>query len=51
MQHTVDDVIIINHGKLIVAGPIAEVTRDPNNPSGPSLSLEDAFLRLIGASK
>lgn len=51
MQHTVDDVIIINHGKLIVSGPIAEVTRDPNNPSGPSLSLEDAFLRLIGASK
>jgi ABC-2 type transport system ATP-binding protein len=43
MQHTVDDVVIINHGKLIAAGTIGEVTQ--------GASLEDAFLRLIGAGK
>lgn len=43
MQHTVDDVIIINHGKLIAAGPIAEVTRGQ--------TLEEAFMRLIGVAK
>ena len=43
MQHTVDDVIIINHGKLIAAGPIAEVTQGQ--------TLEEAFMRLIGVAK
>jgi len=47
MQHTVDDVIIINHGKLIVEGNIADITK-PANPGEPALSLEEAFLRLIG---
>jgi ABC-2 type transport system ATP-binding protein len=51
MQHTVDDVIIINHGKLIAAGPIGDVTRNPADPSGAAQSLEDAFMRLIGVSK
>jgi len=41
MQHTVDDVIIINHGTLVATGPISEVTGGQ--------SLEEAFLRLIGA--
>lgn len=38
MQNTVDDVIIINHGKLIASGSMKEVIGDG--------SLEDAFLRL-----
>ena len=42
MQHTVDDVIIINHGKLVTKGSIAEVTRGK--------SLEEAFLALVGAA-
>lgn len=43
MQHTVDDVIIINRGKLIAAGPIGEVTQGQ--------TLEEAFMRLIGVAK
>lgn len=43
MQHTVDDVIIINRGKLIAAGPIGEVTQGQ--------TLEEAFMRLIGVGK
>ncbi|MEN9713752.1 MAG: hypothetical protein RLZZ164_416 [Actinomycetota bacterium] len=42
MQHTVDDVIIINHGKLVTKGSIAEVTGGK--------SLEEAFLALVGAA-
>ena len=42
MQHTVDDVIIINHGKLVAKGSIAEVTKGK--------SLEEAFLQLVGAA-
>ena len=38
MQNTVDDVIIINHGKLIASGPIREVIGNG--------TLEEAFLRL-----
>ena len=40
MQHTVDDVLIINKGKLIAAGTKEQVM-------GPD-SLEDAFLKLTG---
>jgi len=43
MQHTVDDVIIINRGKLIASGEIGAVCGGQ--------SLEEAFLRLIGVSK
>ncbi len=43
MQHTVDDVLIINQGKLIADGPIAQVTQ--------GRSLEDTFLSLVGAGK
>jgi ABC-2 type transport system ATP-binding protein len=43
MQHTVDDVIIINRGKLIASGPIGEVTQGQ--------SLEEAFMRLLGVNK
>lgn len=43
MQHTVDDVLIINQGKLIADGPIAEITQ--------GRSLEDTFLTLVGAGK
>jgi ABC-type multidrug transport system ATPase subunit len=39
MQHTVDDVIIINDGKLIAEGPIKTVAKGK--------SLEDAFLKLV----
>ncbi len=42
MQHTVDDVLIINKGKLIAAGTKEQVM-------GPN-SLEDAFLKLTGGS-
>jgi len=42
LQHTVDDVIIINNGKLIVAGNAKEIMNGE--------SLEDAFLKLIGVS-
>lgn len=42
MQHTVDDVIIINHGKLVAKGTIQEVTKGK--------SLEDAFMSLVGAA-
>jgi ABC-2 type transport system ATP-binding protein len=38
MQNTVDDVLVINKGKLIAQGTIAEVTN--------GLSLEEAFLNL-----
>lgn len=40
MQNTVDDVIIINKGKLIASGSMNEVRGEG--------SLEDAFLRLTG---
>lgn len=40
MQNTVDDVLIINKGKLIAQGNIAQVTK--------GLSLEEAFLNLTG---
>ncbi|NDH41870.1 MAG: ATP-binding cassette domain-containing protein, partial [Gammaproteobacteria bacterium] len=40
MQNTVDDVIIINKGKLIASGSMKEVIGDG--------SLEDAFLALTG---
>jgi len=39
MQHTVDDVLIINNGKLIAEGPIADVSK--------GRSLEEAFLDLV----
>ena len=39
MQHTVDDVIIINHGKLIAAGPLKTVSKNK--------SLEQTFLELV----
>jgi ABC-2 type transport system ATP-binding protein len=39
MQHTVDDVLIINNGKLIAEGPIATVAK--------GRSLEEAFLDLV----
>ncbi len=39
MQHTVDDVMIINYGKLIAEGPIAQVAQ--------GRSLEEAFLQLV----
>ena len=38
MQHTVDDVIIINHGEMIVSGDIKSIVGDG--------TLEDAFLKL-----
>jgi ABC-2 type transport system ATP-binding protein len=38
MQHTVDDVIIINEGEVVVSGEIKEIVGDG--------TLEDAFLRL-----
>lgn len=40
MQNTVDDVLIINKGKLIAEGSMAQVCGD--------LSLEQAFLKLTG---
>jgi ABC-2 type transport system ATP-binding protein len=42
MQHTVDDVIIINNGKLVAKGTIADITKGK--------SLEEAFLGLVGAA-
>lgn len=42
LQHTVDDVIIVNHGKLIAAGNAKEIMAGQ--------SLEEAFLRLIGVA-
>jgi ABC-2 type transport system ATP-binding protein len=42
MQQTVDDVIIINRGKLVAKGTMAEVTKGK--------TLEEAFLELVGAS-
>lgn len=43
MQHTVDDVIIINHGKLVTTGTLAEVSQGK--------SLEEAFLDLVMRQK
>ena len=42
MQHTVDDVIIINHGMLMAQGSMQEITGEG--------SLEEAFLRLTAGS-
>jgi ABC-2 type transport system ATP-binding protein len=42
MQHTVDDVIIINHGLLVAQGSMKEVIGDG--------SLEEAFLKLTAGS-
>ena len=41
MQHTVDDVLVIDRGRLLAQGTIAEVTQ--------GRSLEDAFLAIVGA--
>ncbi|MEN9989180.1 MAG: hypothetical protein RL508_159 [Actinomycetota bacterium] len=43
MQHTIDDVLIINHGTLIAQGNAKEIMGQQ--------SLEDAFMRLIGVAK
>lgn len=43
MQHTVDDVIIINHGVLVAAGELATITAGQ--------TLEDAFMRLLGVNQ
>lgn len=40
MQHTVDDVLIINRGELLAQGTIEEVTQGK--------SLEEAFLKITG---
>lgn len=42
LQHTVDDVIIVNKGKLIASGNAKDIMAGQ--------SLEEAFLRLIGVS-
>lgn len=42
MQNTVDDVLIINKGKLIAQGRMADITKGQ--------SLEDAFLELTGGN-
>jgi ABC-2 type transport system ATP-binding protein len=44
---TIDSVVIVDHGRLIAQGPLAELT-EPG--SGEARSLEDTFLRLTGAS-
>jgi len=43
MQHTIDDVLIINKGKLIAAGNAQEIMAGQ--------SLEEAFMRLMGVAK
>ena len=43
MQHTIDDVLIINKGKLIVAGNAQQIMAGQ--------SLEEAFMRLMGVAK
>ena len=43
MQHTIDDVIIINRGTLIAQGNAQEIMAGQ--------SLEEAFMRLIGVTK
>ena len=43
MQHTVDDVIIINHGVLVAAGELVTITAGQ--------TLEDAFMRLLGVNQ
>ena len=40
LQHVVDDVIIINHGTLVAAGSLEEISEGG--------TLEEAFLRLTG---
>jgi ABC-2 type transport system ATP-binding protein len=42
LEHTVDDVIILNHGKLIAAGALADIKKG-------HASLEEAFLALVTA--
>jgi ABC-2 type transport system ATP-binding protein len=42
MQHTVDDVIIINHGMVVAQGSMAEIIR--------AGTLEEAFLKLTAGS-
>lgn len=43
MQHTVDDVIILNKGKMIAQGTMSEIIG--------SGTLEDAFIRLVKGAK
>lgn len=43
MQHTIDDVIVINKGTLVAQGPIADVAKGK--------TLEEAFLELVGTKK
>jgi ABC-2 type transport system ATP-binding protein len=43
MQHTVDDIVIINQGEMIVAGPLKKIIGRK--------SLEDAFLALVRKTK
>ena len=43
MQHTIDDVLIINRGTLIAQGNAKEIMGEQ--------SLEEAFMRLIGVTK
>lgn len=40
MQHTVDDVLILHRGRLLVSGPVDDVRQ--------GRSLEDAFLQILG---
>jgi len=44
LAQTVDDVIVIDRGRLVARGPLSSLTRDGNR------SLEDLFFDLISTS-
>jgi ABC-2 type transport system ATP-binding protein len=45
---TIDSVVILDHGRLVAQGPLAELT---DTGTGAAQSLEETFLRLTGAAE
>ncbi len=45
LAQTVDDVIVVDHGRLVARGPLASLTGDGDR------SLEDLFFELVSTSE
>ncbi|BCY09967.1 ABC transporter ATP-binding protein [Actinoplanes sp. L3-i22] len=45
---TVDDVVVMAAGRLLIHRPLAELTRDAPDGTAPAAALEDTYLRLTG---
>jgi ABC-2 type transport system ATP-binding protein len=50
VEQTCSHVVVMNQGRRVAAGPVAEITGTAVDGAPPSSRLEDAFLALIAAA-